>query len=48
VLAGAEVRLDAATLDAIDDVVQPGTDIAAGDPWQPPGLGKARRRRAPA
>ncbi len=48
VLAGAEVRLDAATLDAIDDVVAPGTDIAAGDPWQPPGLGKARRRRAPA
>jgi aryl-alcohol dehydrogenase-like predicted oxidoreductase len=46
VLAGAEVRLDEATLDAIDEIVPPGTDIAAGDPWQPPGLTKARRRRS--
>ncbi len=44
-LAGAEVRLDVATLDAIDDVVPPGTDISAGDPWQPPGLAPANRRR---
>ncbi len=46
VLAGAEVRLDDATLDAIDEIVPPGTDIAAGDPWQPPGLAKAHRRRS--
>ncbi len=45
-LAGADVRLDTATLDAIDAVVAPGTDIVAGDPWQPPGLAPARRRRA--
>jgi len=45
-LAGAEVRLDEATLDAIDEIVPPGRDIAAGDPWQPPGLAKAHRRRS--
>jgi len=44
-LAGAEVRLDEATLDAIDEIVPPGTDISGGDPWQPPGLTKANRRR---
>ena len=46
VLAGADVRLDAATLDAIDGVVAPGRDITAGDPWQPPGLSRASRRRS--
>jgi aryl-alcohol dehydrogenase (NADP+) len=45
VLAGVDVRLDEATLDAIDEVVPPGTDISAGDPWQPPGLAAANRRR---
>jgi aryl-alcohol dehydrogenase-like predicted oxidoreductase len=45
-LAGADVRLDAATLDAIDEVVAPGTDISGGDPWQPPGLAKEHRRRS--
>jgi len=45
-LAGAELRLDAATLDAIDEVVPPGTEISGGDPWQPPGLATANRRRA--
>jgi len=45
-LAGAEVRLDEATLDAIDEVVPPGSDISGGDPWQPPGLAKENRRRA--
>jgi aryl-alcohol dehydrogenase (NADP+) len=45
VLAGAEVRLDEATLDAIDGVVRPGTDLTAGDPWQPPGFARANRRR---
>ena len=45
-LAGADLRLDAATLDAIDEVVPPGTEISGGDPWQPPGLATANRRRA--
>jgi aryl-alcohol dehydrogenase (NADP+) len=45
VLAGADLRLDTATLDAIDGVVAPGTDVSAGDPWQPPGLSRDRRRR---
>ncbi|HEY5166104.1 MAG TPA: aldo/keto reductase [Acidimicrobiia bacterium] len=45
VLAGVEVRLDVATLDAIDEVVRPGGDLTAGDPWQPPGLVRANRRR---
>ena len=47
VLAGAALRLDTATLDAIDQIVAPGTDVSAGDPWQPPGLSAARRRRPP-
>jgi aryl-alcohol dehydrogenase (NADP+) len=45
VLAGVEVRLDEVTLDAIDEVVAPGTDITAGDPWQPRGMSKRSRRR---
>jgi aryl-alcohol dehydrogenase (NADP+) len=45
-LAGAELRLDTETLDAIDEVVAPGTDISGGDPWHPPGLAKSNRRRA--
>jgi len=45
-LAGADVRLDAATLDAIDAVAPPGTDLSAGDPWTPPGLQIDRRRRS--
>ena len=45
VLAGADVRLDEATLDAIDEIVRPGTDVSAGDAWQPTGLTKASRRR---
>jgi aryl-alcohol dehydrogenase (NADP+) len=44
-VAGADVRLDEATLDAIDHVVFPGADISGGDPWQPPGLAKQNRRR---
>jgi aryl-alcohol dehydrogenase (NADP+) len=47
-LAGADVRLDADILDAIDEVVAPGTDISGGDPWQPPGLSREARRRRPA
>jgi aryl-alcohol dehydrogenase (NADP+) len=45
VLAGVEVRLDEAILDAIDQVVRPGVDLSAGDAWQPPGLHRAGRRR---
>jgi aryl-alcohol dehydrogenase-like predicted oxidoreductase len=45
VLSGSALRLDEATLDAIDGVVRPGTDLSAGDPWQPPGLAGAKRRR---
>jgi aryl-alcohol dehydrogenase-like predicted oxidoreductase len=45
VLAGADVRLDTDTLDAIDGVVAPGTDVSLGDPWQPPGLALGNRRR---
>jgi aryl-alcohol dehydrogenase-like predicted oxidoreductase len=45
VLAGADVRLDVHTLDAIDGVVAPGTDVSLGDPWQPPGLAPRSRRR---
>jgi aryl-alcohol dehydrogenase (NADP+) len=45
-LAGVDVRLDADTLDAIDRVVPPGTDLSAGDPWTPPGLQVERRRRS--
>jgi len=44
-LAGVDVRLDEATLDAIDKIVRPGTDVSAGDPWQPPGLAPENRRR---
>jgi aryl-alcohol dehydrogenase (NADP+) len=45
VLAGQEVRLDESTLDAVDGVVSPGVDIGEGDPWRPPGLSRAKRRR---
>jgi aryl-alcohol dehydrogenase (NADP+) len=44
-LAGAEVRLDEDTLDAIDDIVSPGDDISGADPWQPAGLAPRNRRR---
>jgi aryl-alcohol dehydrogenase-like predicted oxidoreductase len=46
-LAGADVHLDTATLDAIDAVVPPGADVSGGDPWHPPGLSKSNRRRPP-
>jgi aryl-alcohol dehydrogenase-like predicted oxidoreductase len=45
VLAGADVRLDEGTLDAIDEIVPAGTDISGADPWQPAGLARANRRR---
>ena len=45
-LGASQLRLDSDTLDAIDAVVAPGTDINPDDAdWTPPGLGPARRRR---
>jgi aryl-alcohol dehydrogenase-like predicted oxidoreductase len=46
-LAGAEVRLDADTLDAIDDVVAPGTILDEADRgWDPPWMSPGARRMA--
>src|SRR5215211_5906887 len=45
-LAGADVRLERDTLDAIDGVVPPGIDVTAGEPWPPPGLRLDQRRRS--
>ncbi|MFB4311213.1 aldo/keto reductase [Actinomadura sp. GTD37] len=48
-LAAADVRLDAAVLDAIDEVVPPGTDIAGiMHGADEPGLRPRNRRRSPA
>ncbi len=45
-LRAADVTLDADTLDAIDAVVAPGTDLNEADRgWTPPGLDVANRRR---
>ncbi|HWL45833.1 MAG TPA: aldo/keto reductase [Ilumatobacter sp.] len=45
-LTAADVRLDTATLDAIDAVVAPGTDLNPADRgWVPPALDAAARRR---
>jgi len=45
-LAAADVDLDADTLDAIDEIVPPGTDLNPADAqWSPPGLDVAARRR---
>ncbi len=48
-LAGADVSLDASTLDAIDEIVVPGTVIEDSDRgWDPPWMSAAARRvRAP-
>jgi aryl-alcohol dehydrogenase-like predicted oxidoreductase len=46
-LAGADRRLDAATLDAIDEAAPPGTTIEGPDRmWSPPWMGREGRRRA--
>ncbi len=45
-LGAMDVELDADTLDAIDEVVTPGTDVNPDDAgWTPPGLDAAARRR---
>jgi len=45
-LAGAEVRLDTETLDAIDEVVEPGTVVESFDrEWSPPWMQPEARRR---
>jgi aryl-alcohol dehydrogenase-like predicted oxidoreductase len=45
-LAGVDVDLDADVLDAVDEVVAPGTDINPADAgWTPPGLAPTARRR---
>jgi aryl-alcohol dehydrogenase-like predicted oxidoreductase len=47
-LKGAEVELDDATLDRIDAVVAPGTDLVVGESgWTPPSLSSAALRRRP-
>ena len=49
ILAGADVVLDDATLDAIDAIVPPGTNVHVDDAgWQPPAIAQAWRRRRPA
>src|SRR3954465_9599396 len=46
VLAGADVRLDDATLDRIDEIVPPGTNVNAADAgWAPPWMAPHQRRR---
>jgi aryl-alcohol dehydrogenase-like predicted oxidoreductase len=45
---GAELTLDDATLDRIDEIVAPGTDVYRADGvWQPPSLTDPTRRRRP-
>lgn len=47
-LKGAEVELDDATLDRIDAVVAPGTDLVEGESgWMPPALASSTLRRRP-
>ncbi|MFD8203987.1 aldo/keto reductase [Streptomyces sp. NPDC003470] len=48
-LKGADLLLDDAVLDRIDEIVAPGTDLYRADgAWQPPSLTSAARRRRPA
>ncbi len=45
-LAGIDLELDADTLDAIDAIVAPGTDLNPADKgWESPGLAPSQRRR---
>ena len=46
-LASADVQLDDATLDAIDDLVPPGSHVMDADlGWDPPWMSAEARRRA--
>lgn len=48
-LAGADVALDDATFDRIDEIVRPGTNTNSADAgWEAPALAQAWRRRRPA
>ncbi|WP_046728325.1 aldo/keto reductase [Streptomyces humi] len=48
-LKGADLELDDAVLDRIDEIVPPGTDLYRADGvWQPPSLTEPARRRRPA
>jgi hypothetical protein len=48
VLAGMDVRLDDTTLDRIDEIVPPGTNVNPADAgWSPPWLAPHNRRRRP-
>ncbi|MGI8794540.1 MAG: aldo/keto reductase [Acidimicrobiales bacterium] len=48
-IAAMEVSLDAETLDAIDEICPPGTDLVPGEMgWTPPAIAAAWRRRRPA
>jgi aryl-alcohol dehydrogenase-like predicted oxidoreductase len=45
-LAGADVQLDAGTLDAIDEIVRPGTTAESSDMgWEAPWMAPEARRR---
>jgi aryl-alcohol dehydrogenase-like predicted oxidoreductase len=45
-LRGASLELDDATLDRLDEIVEPGRDIAAADAgWDPPAIAEATLRR---
>jgi hypothetical protein len=47
-LAGADVRLDPDTLDAVDALVPPGTTLNPADRgWTPPWIAARARRRLP-
>jgi aryl-alcohol dehydrogenase-like predicted oxidoreductase len=47
-LKGAELTLTDATLDRIDEIVPPGTDVYRADgAWQPPSIADATQRRRP-
>jgi aryl-alcohol dehydrogenase-like predicted oxidoreductase len=47
-LKAAEVTLEDATLDRIDEIVPPGTDVYRADgAWQPPSIAEATLRRLP-
>jgi aryl-alcohol dehydrogenase-like predicted oxidoreductase len=46
-VAGATVTLDDATLDRIDEIVPPGTNLTVDGTWRPPALADPALRRRP-